>query len=263
MIKASSQSLTRGRAAIGAEVAVEAAPIRTAPLKAALPGGRRHAAKKIRILIADDHPIFRDGLRRFLETQRDLVVVGEAANGAEALRLARQLAPDVLVLDMSMPDFSGLEVLNELSRADVKTLLLAAALDKSQRIKVLQLGARGIVLKDTPTHLLLKSIRTVMAGGYWVGRETVSDLVQALAQSQNSDRDLAPTNWRLTPRELEVLALVVSGYANRDIAQKLSVSEDTVKHHITSIFDKTGVSNRLELALFAIHHRLVGTSSLT
>lgn len=254
---------TRDRAAIGAEAAVELVPPRATPLKVTLPGPqppRRQTSEKIRILIADDHPIFRDGLRRLLETQPDFVVVGEAADGAEALQLAGELKPDVLLLDLSMPKRSGLEVLDELGRAgiEVKTMLLVAGIGKTERMKGLQLGARGIVLKETPTDLLLKSIRTVMTGGYWVGRETVSDLVQALARVQTGERDLGPGNWRLTRREQEMLALVVSGYTNKDIAQKCSLSEDTVKHHLTSIFDKTGVSNRLELALFAIHHRLVG-----
>lgn len=252
--------MTRDHAAIGADAALEPVPARATPPKITLPGRTRpDTAPKIRVLIADNHPIFRDGLRGALEKKHDFIIVGEAADGAEALRLASELKPDVLLLDLAMRELSGLEVLDELRRAgiDVKTVLLAAGINKTERMKSLQLGARGIVLKDTPTSLLLKSIRTVATGGYWVGRETVSDLVQALAHVQTAERDSAPGNWSLTPRELEILALVVSGYANKDIAQKCFISEDTVKHHLTSIFDKTGVSNRLELALFAIHHHLV------
>jgi DNA-binding NarL/FixJ family response regulator len=253
-------SVTRAHLAVGAAPTVEPDPGRAMPLKVTSLGPPcRRTSEKIRILIADGHPIFRDGLRRVLETQPDFIVVGEAANGAEALRLASELKPDVMLFDFGTSELSGLDVLHELGRAgiDVKTMLLAAGINKTEQIKSLRLGARGIVMKETPTHLLLKSIRTVATGGYWVGRETVSDLVQALAQSETIDRDPAARKWSLTRRELEILAHVVAGYANKDIARKCAISEDTVKHHLTNIFDKTGVSNRLELALFAIHHRLV------
>ena len=149
----------------------------------------------VRIVIADDHPIFRDGLRRLLEAEPNLKVLGEASDGAEAVRLARQLKPDILLLDLSMPKHPGLEALRELgsgaSSTPVRVILLTAAAEKSQIVEALQLGARGVVLKDSATQLLLKAIHTVMSGEYWVGRESVSNLVQYLRTLVQSSSDEA------------------------------------------------------------------------
>jgi two-component system nitrate/nitrite response regulator NarL len=215
--------------------------------------------QSIRILIADDHPIVRDGLRRLLETEPDFSVVGQAADGREAIKLVKDLTPDVLLLDLAMPRLPGLEVLRELadSAAAVRTILLAAAIEKEQIIEALQMGARGVVLKESATQLLFKGIRTVMAGQYWVGREKVSDLVAALRGLVASGGEKPDKTFGLTRRELEIVSTIVAGYTNRDIAQKFSLSEDTVKHHLTHIFDKLGVSSRLELAMFAVNHRIV------
>ena len=213
----------------------------------------------IRILIADDHPIVRDGLRRLLETEPDFQVVGQAADGREAVKLVREVQPDILLLDLSMPRLPGLEVLRELSdsASPVRTILLAAAIEKEQIVEALQMGARGVVLKESATQLLFKGIRTVMAGQFWVGREKVSDLVAALRGLVAAGGDKPDKNFGLTRRELEIVSTIVAGYTNRDIAQKFSLSEDTVKHHLTHIFDKLGVSSRLELAMFAVNHRIV------
>jgi DNA-binding NarL/FixJ family response regulator len=214
----------------------------------------------VRILIADDHALFREGLRRLLEAERDFEVVGEAADGLEAVTLAQRLHPNILLLDLAMPRRPGLEALRELAGAGspVRILLLTAAVEKVQIIEALQLGARGVVLKDAASQLLLKSIRAVMAGQYWVGRNSVADLVQYLRELTASTREeTRQKTFGLTPREREIIGAIVAGSTNRDIARQLSISEDTVKHHLTNIFDKTGVSTRLELALFAVNHRLV------
>jgi two-component system, NarL family, nitrate/nitrite response regulator NarL len=217
----------------------------------------------IRVMIADDHWIFRDGLKKLIETQPDFTLVGEASDGREAVQRAHELKPDVLTLDLSMPRMSGLEAVAELARTQpgVRTIMLVAEMDRAGTIKALQNGARGIVLKESATELLFKAIRCVMAGQHWVGRDTVSDLVQMLGRLSNASSLPVRSKFGLTRRELEVLPFVVAGLTNREIADKHGLSEDTIKHHLTNIFDKTGASNRLELALFAVHHQLVASGS--
>ena len=213
----------------------------------------------VRILIADDHPIFRDGLKRLLESESDLKVIGEACDGIEAVELVRKLRPEILLLDLAMPRRPGLEALREIGTDGfpVRVILLTAAAEKEQIVEALQLGARGVVLKDSATQILLKSIRAVMHGEYWVGRESVSNLVQYLRSLIDSSATASRRRrYGLTPRELEIISAVVAGYANKEIAEHFKISEDTVKHHLSNIFDKLGVSTRLELALFAVNQSL-------
>jgi len=216
-------------------------------------------AQEIRILLADDHPIFRDGLKRLLEAEPGFKVIGEASNGAEAVRLVKQLKPELLLLDLSMPQQTGIEAIRELGSlgATIRIILLTAAAEKSQIVEALQLGARGVVLKDSATQLLIQAIRTVMSGEYWVGREQVSNLVQYLRTlMQTTAQETKQRKFGLTPRELEIVSAVVAGFANKEIAGHFKISEDTVKHHLSNIFDKLGVSTRLELALFAVNQSL-------
>jgi two-component system, NarL family, nitrate/nitrite response regulator NarL len=217
--------------------------------------------KQTRLVVADDHPIVRDGLRRLLEEDPNYTVVGQAQDGAEAIQLVRQLKPDILLLDLSMPKLPGMEALRELSVQEgskpVRIIVLTAAIEKSQIVEALQLGARGVVLKDAATELLLKAVQTVLDGEYWAGRERVSNLVRYLdTLTQSAQDEKKPSPFGLTPRELEIISTIVAGFQNKEIAGYWKIGEDTVKHHLRNIFDKTGVSSRLELALFAVNHHL-------
>jgi two-component system nitrate/nitrite response regulator NarL len=217
-------------------------------------------SQSVRILIADDHPIFRDGLRKLLEGEGDFQVIGEASDGGEAIEMVHQLKPDVLLLDLAMPRVPGLEALRQLGSTTetIKVILLTAAIERDQIVDALHHGVRGVVLKESATELLLKSIRCVMDGQYWVGRESVSDLVRIIRDlTAIPEQGSRKRSYNLTPRELDIISAIVDGYTNKDIADKFKIAEQTVKHHLGNIFDKLGVSNRLELALFAVNHHLV------
>ena len=210
----------------------------------------------IDIVISDAHPIFREGLRKLLEGEPGLRIVGEAADGEETVRVVCELKPKILLLDLSMPEVIGLETLRELGklRIQTRTIVVTAAIGKEQVIELLQLGAHGIVLNHSALQLLLKSIRCVSNGQYWVGRESVSDLVHALRRMMRDRKSEATQDFGISSRERQVITHVVAGYTNKDLARKLGISQQTAKHHLTNIFDKLGVSNRLELVLFAIDH---------
>jgi two-component system, NarL family, nitrate/nitrite response regulator NarL len=209
--------------------------------------------RQVRIVIADDHPIFRDGLRKLLESEPGFTVVGEADDGLAAIRAVQALEPDLLLLDVAMPRLGGIEALSALQGKHTHVLILTAGISDAAVVRAFQLGARGVVLKEAATRQLLNGIRRVITGKYVVGEGAVESMAEALARPA-TERD---RRFSLTRRELEIIAAILAGESNKEIADHLSISIQTVKHHLTSIFDKTGVSSRLELALFAVNHRIV------
>jgi DNA-binding NarL/FixJ family response regulator len=213
----------------------------------------------IRIVLADHQLIFRDGMKSLLEGQPDFAVVGEAGSPAQTLRLVRDLHPDVLLLDMAMAG-GGLAVLKKLAAMPqpVRIIALADAADREMMMTALSNGARGVIGRESTTAMLFKSIRTAVTDQYWIGRDDVGFLIERMRRlAQQSEAEQHAKRFRLTRREMDIVTAVAAGESNKGIAQRLSLSEDTVKHHVSHVFDKLGVYSRLELAVFAINHKLV------
>ena len=217
----------------------------------------------IRILIADDHPIVRDGLRKLLSLEEDFEIVGEASDGCEVLDKVQELDPDVLLLDLRMPNLDGLSALQALQQTNKRTrvIVLTASEDKNEFVQAMKLGCSGIVLKQTAPELIVKSIRKVHGGEIWLDSHTTAAVMRQFAApgeiggtggGQGKARERSP----LSQREREIVQLVAQGYKNKEMAEKMFISEQTVKNHLHNIFDKLGVSDRLELALYAIHKGL-------
>jgi DNA-binding NarL/FixJ family response regulator len=214
----------------------------------------------IRIVVADDHPVVRFGVRNMLLNEPGFEVVGEAEDGDDAITQTLELEPDILLLDVAMPRLPGLEAMRAIMTKSprVKIVLLTSTITSQQIIEALQIGARGIVLKDAVVGDLGNALRAVLGGDYWIGGERVANLVKALQELMAKAAAVPERKtYGLTPRELEVVTCIVEGCSNRDIAKQFNISEETVKRHLSNVFDKTGVSTRLELALFSIAHKLV------
>jgi DNA-binding NarL/FixJ family response regulator len=218
--------------------------------------------KKIRIVVADDHPIFRDGLCRLLALEEDFVIVAQAHDGREVLQVLQEHEPDILLLDLKMPNLDGLGTLQRLqaSRNQTKVIVLTASEDKSEFVQAVKFGTSGIVLKQTATELLIKSIRKVHAGEIWLDSNTTAAVMRQFAAPEETPAAAPPPRERerspLSQREREIVSLVAQGFKNKEMAEKMFISEQTVKNHLHNIFDKLGVSDRLELALYAIHNNL-------
>lgn len=213
----------------------------------------------IKVLIADDHPVVRVGLRNMLQTDQQIKVIAEAKDGIEAIHMVRTLHPDILLLDLAMPKMPGMEALRELTteNGETRTIVLTGQVEKRQILEALQLGARGVVLKDAMLAHLSACIRAVMSGQYWLDGRPVQNLVQVLRDLAAQTAPPPRKTFGLTSRELEVVTLITEGSTNKHIAESFGISEETVKRHLTNIFNKLGVGNRLELALFALNHNLL------
>jgi two-component system, NarL family, nitrate/nitrite response regulator NarL len=243
------------------ESKVSACPNSTAPTKA-----------RIRIAVADDHPIFRDGLCRLLSLEKDFEVVGQVEDGLHVSEVLQQCDPDILLLDLNMPGLSGLAALQRLQAASSRTrvIVLTASDNQHEFVQALKLGCCGIVQKQTATELLIDSIRRVHAGEIWLDSDTTASVISRFVANEEAHPPQMPSpadprerdRAQLSPREAEIVSLVAQGFKNKEMAEKMSISEQTVKNHLSNIFDKLGVSDRLELALHFVARRFqVGTSA--
>lgn len=206
---------------------------------------------KIRVVLVDDHPLAREGLRNLLDKAIDIEVVGEADNGMEALGLVETLKPDVLVLDMEMPGLSGLEVAQQLksAKSSVRVLALSAHNDKAYIMGLLANGAAGYLVKEEMLQTIVEAVRGVARGEQgWLSRQVSAQISTWTQETQTNS---------LTPRELEVLALVVEGKTNQEIGLALGISEKTVEKHLVNVFAKLAVSSRVEAAVYAVREGLV------
>ena len=215
----------------------------------------------IRIAIADVHTLFRAGLGKLLSAEEGLEVVAEAGDGPEIFTVLERHHPDILLLDLNMPGVAGLDVLRHLQEegssvpgSSARILILTASENEDELAQAMKLGASGVVLKTTPTEMLVQAIRKVHSGEIWLDGRVTAHVVKHLADSRMVGQRKEAGG--LTPREREIAALVGQGYKYREIAEMLSISEQTVKNHLRNMFHKLGVSDRLQLALYAIHHNL-------
>lgn len=212
---------------------------------------------KIQILVADDHPMLREGLVAVLSTQPDFEVVGEAADGSEAVRLAERLGPDVILLDLEMPEVDGVATLERLRDAGsgARTIVFTAYDTDERILGALRAGARGYLLKGASRAEIFDAIRTVNSGGSLLEPAVTARLLEHIERTDEQER-----SYGLTPRELEVLALLARGRKNSEIADGLFISERTVKFHVSSILAKLGAENRTEAARIAVRRGLVETT---
>jgi DNA-binding NarL/FixJ family response regulator len=211
-------------------------------------------ADNISVLIVDDHWVVRHGLRLYLAGEPDIVVVGEAANGQEAVGKARELEPSIVLMDLLMPEMDGVEATTAIKKAqpEVEVIALTSVVDDRSVVEAVRAGAAGYVLKDARGPELLESIRAAAAGRVYFSPEAASRLVQQIRLPYPPEP--------LTERETEILGLVAEGLANKEIARRLSIAEKTVKTHLTNIFQKLGVQSRVQAALHAIRTGLASTT---
>jgi len=210
----------------------------------------------ISLVLADDHPIVLDGLENLFRQEGDFTVVGRCVNGEEALRAVREYRPDVLILDIRMFRMDGLAVLREMKKEGLSTrvVLLTVALDEDQVVEAIRLGVSGAVLKEMAPRLLVQCVRKVHAGGQWLERQSFGRAMERMLRREAGAREIAGV---LTPREIEIVRMAATGLRNKQIAEKLFISEGTAKIHLHNIYEKLGLSDRLELARYARDKGLV------
>jgi two-component system, NarL family, nitrate/nitrite response regulator NarL len=217
----------------------------------------------IRILLAERQEIFRDGLTRLLESEPGFKVMAGTGNAPQALQLVHELNPDVLLLDLALHNGDSLEILRTLAdrQHSVRTIGLTDGAEKSVQSAALRHGARGTIRKDSATQVLFDTIRTVFHNDQWIvsadTERQPTEAIEAIEEAPPPGAEGPVKRFNLTRREREIVTAVASGESNRSIARKFSLSEDTVKHHVSNVFDKLGVFSRLELAVFAFNHDLV------
>ena len=232
------------------------------------------AINSISVLLATDFPILRDALHSIITNAEDMKLLGTTESQSEIVPRARALCPDLVILDTSFASDSLLSVIDSLVGQSSKVLLIGGEMDNAQIVEALFRGASGVIGRKSTPDLVCRSVRAVVAGEFWVSRQLTSKLVEVLRTEGQVSRDrmqresnlaaskrapgTAPggNKFGLTKRELQVVGALVEGQSNKDIATSFGVSEYTVKHHLTNVFDKLGVYNRLELVLFAIRHQL-------
>lgn len=213
----------------------------------------------IKIVVADDHTLFRDGIRRILSLEKDILVVGEASRGDEVIKIVERAKPDVLLLDVKMPRSDVVQTLLEIKEKNVgtKVLMLTAYSEDENVLNAAKGGARGYVLKGIDFPTLLQAIKTVHTGGLWIDNETpAAEAFEEIARAQmgGADPTVDDAISTLTRRETEILKLVAEGLTNEEIGKKIFISEKTVKTHLTNIFDKLKVNNRFKAALLIMGH---------
>jgi two-component system, NarL family, nitrate/nitrite response regulator NarL len=217
------------------------------------------ADASIRVLIVDDETMFRDALKWLIDAEPDLRTIAETGDLAEAGRLVGSLSPEIVLLDLGRAS-DGLDSLTTILSAGsdrTRVIVLSGSDETESTLRAIQAGAYGVVPKAADTSVLFESIRTVAKGQYWLGDRDVADVIKAVQELSRRVPRKPAHPFRLTPRELQVIAYVTDGYSNKDIAARCVVREDTVKHHLSSIFAKVGVRSRLELAMFAVQNGLV------
>jgi len=204
----------------------------------------------IRIVIADDHPVVRRGLTQFIADEDELEVVAECADGRAALEAVARYAPDVIIVDLRMPEINGIEVLRRVGElpSPPATVLLAGNISDDEVLEAMRLGVKGVVLKEMAPALLVACIRKVASGGTWLEKEAVGRAMEKLLRQDQSRQKVREV---LTPREIDIVKMVASGLANREIGEKLFISEGTVKTHLHSVYEKLGLKGRVQLANYA------------